>query len=136
MSLRPPTPSSSEKRRAPRQKVLLGAKIVARDGVSFDCVVADLSPVGARLRSAADRLWPSEFYLVEVSNGMAHFCDITWRRMPWVGVALRRSWDLRRSRPARLEHVRQLWLELAPRDCDREPATSRGGSSTIHSIDS
>lgn len=76
-----------ETARAPRQRVLKGAKIVIRDGFStIDCTVRNLSDTGALLKVASVIGIPDSFRLV-LSDGRSFQCTIAWKREAELGVS-------------------------------------------------
>ena len=109
----PPVP---ERRRFPRHRTLLGAKICYGDrySISVDCTIRSLSPAGANLRVLATQPLPAQFILLIVGEGLAHDARVVWRRGDFVGVSLGEAMDLKGAVDERLRTVRQLWVALAP----------------------
>ena len=77
-----------DKRRAPRQRTLKGAKIVFKDGVfTYDCIVKNLSATGAQLQVPATDGIPNRFQLVFDDRSQARTCNVVWRSANRLGVA-------------------------------------------------
>jgi hypothetical protein len=82
---------------------------------AVDCVIADFSKLGARLRfdgepPAADRL-----IVVVWSSGAAFDATVRWRRGAEIGVQFSSSRDLRRPAPPHLVEIQALWRNRRPR---------------------
>jgi hypothetical protein len=110
-------PDQPERRRHPRHRTLLGAKICYGDeyALSMDCTVRTLSDAGANLRVLATQPLPSQFILLIVGEAHAYDARVIWRRGDFVGVSLGEAMDMRPSpAPDRLKAVRRLWAALAP----------------------
>jgi len=111
--MEPPVP---ERRRHPRHRALLAAKICygQRYAMSVDCTVRSLSAGGANLRVLPTHPLPAEFVLLIVGEGVAYDATIAWRRGDLVGVSLGEPVDLKGAVPERLKSVRHLWVAVAP----------------------
>jgi hypothetical protein len=97
-----------------REKSYLGGKIVASTG-TFDCVIRDRSPDGARLRILFDHGIPAQFHLIDLRAGRAHLARVAWAERPWMGVRFEQTWELQSACPPDLAHLRRLWLECGAR---------------------
>lgn len=78
--------NSSEKRIAPRVRVLGHAQILAPTGV-VNCVIRDLSDTGAKLGVAEAATIPVEFDLWLVQRKLKLRARLKWRRGNFAGVA-------------------------------------------------
>jgi len=80
-----------ERRKSKRRTIGYGASVVSFDGVlKRDCVIADISASGARLRIETPKELPEEFVLLLSARGEAkRRCKITWRRAQEIGVRFR-----------------------------------------------
>ncbi len=110
-------PAQPERRRHPRHRTLLGAKICYGDqyALTVDCTVRGLSDAGANLRVLATQPLPSQFVLLVVGEATAYDARVAWRRGDFVGVSLGEPIDMRPAPPPeRLKAVRRLWAALAP----------------------
>jgi hypothetical protein len=77
--------------RAPRLRVLKGAKIIFNKGGSvIDCTARNLAEGGAALDVETTAGLPSEFELV-IQGTPQHRCQIRWRRPGRIGVAFLKS---------------------------------------------
>lgn len=73
---------------APRHKVFLKARITFNRGASsFDCIVRELSAVGARLVLSETSMLPETFDLHIPQKGKTYRSALRWRREDGVGVA-------------------------------------------------
>jgi hypothetical protein len=110
--------SNSDRRHGERSPALLGGKIVS-GGVTYDCVIRNLSSTGARIKLAVETVQPPiEFHLIEIRGGMGHLCRVVWERPPWIGLSFKETWDLRTAPPREHPELRRLWIECAPRTSD------------------
>jgi len=76
-----------EARRARRLRTLKGARAVSKDHRStWDCVVRDLSPGGARLKIANPAVLPESFDLQLTDENLLIPCVVVWRKSFEVGV--------------------------------------------------
>ncbi len=75
-----------ELRHEKRQRVIKSAKIMAGAAV-FDCVVLDVSPRGARVRTSAVVVVP-EHVVLQFRGGAAFAARLTWARGMQMGFAL------------------------------------------------
>jgi PilZ domain len=76
-----------DKRRAPRQRTLKGAKIVFKDGAfTYECTVRNLSATGAQLQVAASDGIPNRFQPVFNDRSPTRTCNVVWRSENRVGV--------------------------------------------------
>jgi len=76
----------SEKRTAPRYKVLKGA-IVAFDGGGIACTVRNLSSSGAAIDLASEASLPASFMLVIEKDQFIRRCHPVWSNDRRFGVA-------------------------------------------------
>src|SRR5688572_14103997 len=105
----PEPPPPAEGRRSPRKRVLYGGKVSYRDGsVVFDCMIRDLSPKGARITLAKDKIIPSHVILVDTHNRMAYEASVMWIRAPQFGLRFDRMHGPK-DLPEGLEFVRDLF---------------------------
>lgn len=76
-----------DKRRKHRHQVAWRGIIThGADNARIDCVVADVSAIGMRLKLAANQALP-ETFLVKIPNGSKSFrCRLSWRRGAEAGV--------------------------------------------------
>ena len=78
----------SNKRKAPRQRTLKGAKIVFKDGAfTYECTVRNLSATGAQLLVVATEGIPNRFQLIFADRSPARTCNVAWRSATRLGVA-------------------------------------------------
>jgi hypothetical protein len=80
-----------ERRKSKRRPLSYGASIVSFDGaLKRDCVIDDISAVGAKLRIEAPKELPEEFVLLLSARGTAkRRCKIAWRGAQEIGVRFR-----------------------------------------------
>jgi len=104
-----------ERRQEPRRRVLLQGKLVFwRQSFGADCMIRDLSAGGARIVLRDSALAPDP-YLIVVREAAAHESITRWTLESQVGLSFSRSFDLGGEIPPHLQHLRRIWLELAPR---------------------
>lgn len=76
----------AERRRFPRRRALLGARIVFRGGLcSMDCHIVEISAAGAILRPEDPASCPKEF-LLKPRFEPPRKCEVVWRRGYLFGV--------------------------------------------------
>ncbi len=76
--------------RAPRLRVLKGAKIIFNNGSSvIDCTARNLSPGGAALEVPTTAGIPAEFDL-QIQGVAQHRCQVRWKRDGRIGVTFLR----------------------------------------------
>jgi hypothetical protein len=81
-------PAPHERRRIQRTLVTISAKLIVNDRPSLvDCVVRDLTNVGACLELASARTVPDAFDLTFDSARSSRRCQVRWRSQDRVGVA-------------------------------------------------
>ena len=79
---------ADERRGAPRQRVLKGAKIVYGNFMFvLDCTVRDISATGARLRLPNETPVPSNFHVFIKENQTICAAHLVWRDGKDMGVA-------------------------------------------------
>jgi PilZ domain len=74
-----------ERRRVPRVAVFKSAKVVF-NGSLRDCIVRDLSSLGARLAFVSTSYLPDKFALTFDSARTLRGCRVAWRTSTEVGV--------------------------------------------------
>lgn len=112
----PPT-AASEKRRAPRRRVLKAAVIAYADRhCTMPCAVRDISASGARLRVDNPLQVPDTFELLIELDGLEADCEVVTRKSSEVGV---RFLGPPRQAPPRRAQV------VAPAAGDRRAVTLR-----------
>jgi len=107
-----------EQRRSRRPRVLLSGRLVyGPDRLTIDCVIRDLTPEGARLKLAGSAVLPGPIVLIEVGSGMSHACEISWRRLPEIGVSFQSSEDLAcgAEPESELTQLRRMWQDARAR---------------------
>ncbi|MGH6955062.1 MAG: PilZ domain-containing protein [Caulobacteraceae bacterium] len=104
--------SPKDRRVAERIATSLRGKVFPR---GTDCIVADFSKRGARLRFA-DAPPPGErMTMVVWSSGVAFEATVRWRRGLEIGVEFASSRDLRRPAPPHLAEAQALWMKRRPK---------------------
>ncbi len=112
----PPDPAARERRRAPRQRTLLGGKVVHSGGLfSMNCVLRNLSDTGARISLPPGAGAPDSFDLIDLKHGVAFACRVVWRQYPMVGVAFDSRDALDTGDTPRLRTLKRLWLDAITR---------------------
>jgi hypothetical protein len=108
----PPDPPD---RRTPRHRVLRTGIITYQEcAISFRCTIRDRSQRGARLRVPGGLVPPNDFWLIEVSEAIAHRAHAAWRRGDEIGVELGEQIGLREvGRLLLHRQLHALWLAAA-----------------------
>ena len=108
-----------EQRRSGRPRVLLAGRLIFGDGaMTIDCTIRDRTESGARIRLSGPAVLPPKMTLVEIGSGMAHECELTWRRFPDIGVSFLSSTSLETKVDAQgpeLERLRRMWQDAKAR---------------------
>lgn len=82
------TSDEQNRRTTHRMRTLKGAEIVFNGGFSaFECVVKDLSDVGARIMMGDATGVPDHFELVIPHDKLRRKCTVRWRRYNTLGVS-------------------------------------------------
>jgi hypothetical protein len=103
-------------RRAPRHRALLGGKLMYGGGYfTLDCLVRDLSALGARLKLPEGQAVPPEVFFLELRSGVAHQARVVWRRHPEIGLEFTASFPLDSANHPDLQVLKKLWTESRER---------------------
>jgi hypothetical protein len=82
----------SERRRAHRTRVFQSAKIVTNLSSSvYNCIVRDISPLGARIALMSTAHVPDTFELTFDSARTLRSCRVAWRTQMEIGVEFREA---------------------------------------------
>ena len=110
-SSRTPIPlTPDDQRRSQRPRVLLAGRLIYGDAwMTIDCTIRDLTPDGAKLRLSGPAALPPQVTLIEIGSGMAHACEVTWRRLPDLGLKFLSTDDLKIAGGPELARLRLLW---------------------------
>ena len=100
---------SDEKREAPRQRTYLGGRVVQDDGISFACVIRNVSVTGAMIEVPQMMVLPDTWTLLDMKNAVAHRVCVSWRQETRLGVRIEDSFDLTGIVAEPLRHVQRLW---------------------------
>jgi hypothetical protein len=104
--------SHKERRRHERVPTALRAKLFPG---AVDCVIADLTDRGARLRFEHRPMIGDHVVVVVWSSGLAFEAVVRWRAGDQTGVEFLHKRDFRRPVPAELAAIRAQWLKRRPR---------------------
>jgi hypothetical protein len=84
-------PPEDDKRKARRQRVFKGGKILFNDGNStIDCTIRNLSDTGAKLEVESVIGVPAEFMLVS-HDGTERWSRVMWRAGTSLGVSFKQQ---------------------------------------------
>jgi hypothetical protein len=99
--------------RDPRQRVLLGGKIVYGEEGAYtvDCAIKDMSAGGARVAVGKRDSLPAQVYLIDIRAGAAYEAEVVWRRSPQFGLRFVKRHDLTEM-PRELRYLARLWNAL------------------------
>jgi PilZ domain len=76
----------SNKRIAPRQRVLKAGRIVVSDRATLDVGVRDMSATGAKLMCTSTHLVPDTFRFVLPGDGTIRPAKVVWRKQDSLGI--------------------------------------------------
>jgi len=103
----PPELPPIEGRRAPRKRVILGAKIIYNDGTySLDCRIRDVSDTGARVVLSGSSIVPARVVLLDVRNSIAYEAEVVWMKSPEFGLRFLSKHLLRGELPPQLMYLK------------------------------
>lgn len=86
MTIRIHAMDQPERRRQPRLRALKSGRAILPGGQStFDCMIRNLSPLGAKVTFESTTDIPREFRL-RFEDGTTHDCAVKWRRERELGV--------------------------------------------------
>jgi len=106
------TMSAKDRRNAERIATSLRGKVFPGQ---IDCVIADFSKMGARLKFEGAPPEESRMTMVVWSSGVAFDAQVRWRRGLELGGQVFSSRDLRRPPPPHLAAIQALWMKRRPR---------------------
>ena len=107
---------AADQRRSPRQRVLLSGRLVfGESDHTVDCLIRDLSRVGAKVRLAGVLAMPPEVWLIELKSGVAFEARVAWRRLPDIGLQFISTHNLSDPLDARARSLRRIWVEAVAR---------------------
>ena len=106
------TLSAKDRRVAERISTSLRGKVFPSQ---LDCVIADFSKHGARLKFDGVPPEESRMTMVVWSSGVAFDAQVRWRRGLEIGVQFFSNRDLRRPAPPHLAEAQALWMKRRPR---------------------
>jgi hypothetical protein len=75
-----------ERRKRPRSRVLKSAKLVLAKSSVFDCVVRDLSKIGARIEIPNAIDLPEKLDMAFDGGRFTRACRLVWRKLTRSGV--------------------------------------------------
>jgi len=104
--------SAKDRRNAERISTSLRGKVFPGQ---LDCVIADFSKMGARLKFEGAPPDVNRMTMVVWSSGVAFDAQVRWRRGLELGVQFFSSRDLRRPAPPHLAEIQALWMKRRPR---------------------
>lgn len=108
-----PVPRPAERRRAPRQRALLTAKLATGDAAqTLDCVIRNISPDGALIETTSPHLVPKEMHLVQIKDGTAWDAEVVWRNGNRIGLVLKDRHDLKTTTEKQLKALRAIWSHM------------------------
>ncbi len=113
----PLTPDEQRSSRRPRV-LLTGRLVFGEADLTVDCTIRDLTATGARLKLSGPAALPAKLKLIEVNSGRVHDCEVSWRRLPEIGVSFLSSQNLdvsESSHDAELKRLRRMWLDARAR---------------------
>lgn len=108
-----PAQRDVDRRRTPRQRALLSAKLATVDAAqTLDCVIRNISADGALIETASPHLVPKEMHLVQIKDGIAWDAEVIWRNGNRIGLALKDRHDLKATTERQLAVLRAIWSHM------------------------
>jgi hypothetical protein len=104
----------ADRRLEPRQPSG-GRGVIVAPGLELACIVSDVSASGMRVRLERQLALPARVTLVTVADGLAHECDVAWKKGNEAGLKRLSQSSLRGLAPSRLLHAREAWLRAGGR---------------------
>jgi hypothetical protein len=105
-----------DKRRPSRKKSLLGGLIVSQDYLlTVECVIRDLSEVGARVRVPNKQVIPARSYLLIPGKEVVHQAEVAWVGRHEYGLKFLETYPLKLMGHPDLSQLRALLVERLPR---------------------
>jgi hypothetical protein len=101
-----------ERRRLPRLKTRLSAKVVHGDTV-LDCVIRDKNELGARLLLREGSNVPDQFHLLQLKSGELYEARLVWTSYPECGVTFASTTELSKESSPDLARFKRLWMGLS-----------------------
>src|SRR6478609_2723069 len=90
----PSTTPSIERRPERRNRVLLGGVVASIDGSqSFNCMIRDIGPSGARVFPRGRQV-PPDFFLIHIRDRVAYEATVIWSNGKEVGVVFKSQFRL------------------------------------------
>ena len=102
-------------RRLEPRRPFNGRGVVVAPGLEIACVVSDVSASGMRVRLERQLALPARVMLVDVAEGLAHDCEVAWRKGNEAGLKRLSQASLRGLAPSRLLPAREAWLRAGGR---------------------
>jgi len=104
----------AERRPKARKRVLLTGIVAYGNGAhSFHCTIRNLSETGARLGVGSNAQFPSDFYLINIRDRVAHDVKLAWNKGTEIGVSFKSTIPLGDITDPALAFLKQLWLTKA-----------------------
>ncbi len=104
-----------ERRKSPRGRAYLGARIEFDNRSTMDCLIRDLSDDGAKLAACSGNVALPDRFHVFVAKHCAHYEALTvWRRQDEMGVRLLSK--LRHGNVIAFDPLRRIAETLKPTD--------------------
>jgi PilZ domain len=77
----------TENRKHPRRQIEIPVKVIAGGGSPLrDCVLTDISEIGAKLRIDSPEDTPDDFTIAFAPRGPFRRCHVVWRTAAQLGV--------------------------------------------------
>jgi hypothetical protein len=103
--INPDRRAHSDRRRAPRKKILKGGRTAWPNGDSTECVVHNLSATGAHLQIRGPV--PKTFNLIIDGDQVSRSCCVVWRNASRVGVKFEGQLEIATLKSSFKQHAKQ-----------------------------
>jgi hypothetical protein len=106
-------PRVVNQRKARRQRTLLGGKVIYGDGQQVrDCIIRDISEIGARISIAKGDVIPTRVFLIDRRSPIAYEATVSWIKVPEFGLTFLKTHALKGDIPAELDYLKRVWTRL------------------------
>lgn len=109
----PKKEGGEDRRQTPRRRALLTGKLVTEDvALTIDCIIRNLTDMGAMVEMPSPHMVPNQIYLLQVKEGLAWDAEVVWRHGARLGLKFSGNHDLNDEIGKSLRPVKRLWQHL------------------------
>ena len=104
-------PSADDRRLHPRAAASEPVRLVSLSGHVYDARVVDRSLSGLRVQLDEAATMPSELTVLSRSAGAVYMAKVVWRTVPYAGLSITRTVDMRTASGPETAPLHKLWRE-------------------------